>query len=82
MLVLAILWLPVLVVPLVTHGSGTTSDALNAIGYLLWALFMVEYLVKLTSLRDVGISFARRSSTWSSSSCHSVGLSERSGWCG
>lgn len=47
MLVLAILWLPVLVVPLVTHVGGATSDTLNAIDYLVWALFTVEYVAKL-----------------------------------
>ena len=47
MLVLAILWLPVLVWPLVTHPSPAVNDALNAVDYLVWALFTVEYLVKL-----------------------------------
>ncbi|HEX4865461.1 MAG TPA: potassium channel family protein [Acidimicrobiales bacterium] len=46
MLVLAVLWLPVLVVPLVTQVGGATSDALNAVDYLVWALFTVEYLFK------------------------------------
>lgn len=47
MLVLAILWLPVLIWPFVAHTSSEVSDALNAIDYLVWALFAVEYLVKL-----------------------------------
>ena len=46
MLVLAILWLPVLIWPLVGHPSSGIADTLNAIDYLVWALFAVEYLVK------------------------------------
>ena len=47
MLVLAILWLPVLIWPLVGHPSPNIADTLNAIDYLVWALFAVEYLTKL-----------------------------------
>jgi voltage-gated potassium channel len=46
MTVLAVLWLPVLVVPLVVHLSSGVSDAFNAIDYAVWALFVVEYVVK------------------------------------
>ena len=48
MTVIAILWLPILVAPLVVRLSATTSDALNAIDYTIWALFAVEYLAKLS----------------------------------
>lgn len=47
MLVLAILWLPVLIWPLVSHPSAGISDTLNAIDYVVWALFAAEYMVKL-----------------------------------
>jgi voltage-gated potassium channel len=47
LLVLAVLWLPVLVVPLVTHVKPAVADALTAVDYLVWAAFVVEYLVKL-----------------------------------
>ena len=45
--VLAVLWLPVLVVPLVSHVSAGAADLLTGIDYLVWAAFVVEYLVKL-----------------------------------
>jgi voltage-gated potassium channel len=47
MTVLAIVWLPVLIVPLVTHLSPGVAATFNGIDYTLWALFVVEYLVKL-----------------------------------
>jgi voltage-gated potassium channel len=47
MTILTLLWLPVLVVPLVTHLQPALADACNAIDYTVWALFVVEYLVKL-----------------------------------
>jgi voltage-gated potassium channel len=47
MTVLTVLWLPVLVVPLVAHLQPPWADACNAIDYTVWALFVVEYLVKL-----------------------------------
>jgi voltage-gated potassium channel len=47
MTVLAVLWLPVLIVPLVTRLPPSTSDTFNVIDYLVWAAFAVEYLAKL-----------------------------------
>lgn len=47
MTVLAIVWLPVLVVPLVARLSPDVSDTFNAVDYTVWAVFVVEYLVKL-----------------------------------
>ena len=47
LLVLALLWLPVLLVPLVTHPSPGLADALDGVDYTVWAVFAVEYLVKL-----------------------------------
>jgi voltage-gated potassium channel len=47
MTVLAILWLPVLVVPFVVHLSAGLAATFNFIDYFVWALFAVEYLVKL-----------------------------------
>lgn len=48
MMVLAIVWLAVLVVPLLAPLTPTIADTLNAVDYTLWALFVVEYLVKLS----------------------------------
>ena len=45
--VLAVLWLPVLVIPLATRVSPGLSGTLDTIDYLVWAVFAVEYLVKL-----------------------------------
>jgi len=47
MTVLAVLWLPVLIVPLVVRVSPRTQAALDDIDYLLWAAFAVEYLIKV-----------------------------------
>lgn len=45
--ILALLWLPVLVVPLVAHLSPGVADTFEAIDYFVWAVFGVEYLTKL-----------------------------------
>jgi voltage-gated potassium channel len=45
--VLAVGWLPVLVVPLVVRVSAGTADALDTVDYAVWAVFAVEYVVKL-----------------------------------
>ncbi|MGC8628138.1 MAG: hypothetical protein ACP5VR_11445 [Acidimicrobiales bacterium] len=43
----AVLWLPLIVVPLVAHLPAGMAAGFKAIDYLVWALFVVEYLVKL-----------------------------------
>lgn len=40
---LALLWLPVLVVPLVAHLPADAAGVLSAIDYFVWAAFAVEY---------------------------------------
>jgi voltage-gated potassium channel len=45
--VLAVLWLPVLVLPLVAHLSASLLASLAAIDYFIWAVFAVEYLARL-----------------------------------
>lgn len=45
--VLAALWLPVLVVPLVARVPARIDDAFKSIDYFVWAVFVVEYLIKL-----------------------------------
>ena len=45
--VLALVWLPVLVVPIVAHLPSSLAATFEAIDYLVWAAFAVEYLVKL-----------------------------------
>jgi voltage-gated potassium channel len=45
--VLAVLWLPVLVVPLAVHLRPGVADTFEAVDYFVWAAFAVEYLVKL-----------------------------------
>jgi voltage-gated potassium channel len=47
MMVLTILWLPVLIVPLVWPVHGDVAETLAIIDYSVWALFAVEYAVKL-----------------------------------
>jgi voltage-gated potassium channel len=44
--VLAVLWLPVLVVPLVTRVGAALTGTFEVIDYVVWAVFVVEYLIK------------------------------------
>ena len=45
--ILALLWLPVLVLPYIVHLSPTVTATFEAIDFFVWAAFVVEYLVKL-----------------------------------
>lgn len=47
MTVLALLWLPVLVIPFVVTLRPAVTSAFEAIDYFVWAAFVVEYLIKL-----------------------------------
>jgi voltage-gated potassium channel len=47
MMGLALLWLPVLVIPLVTALHGWVALTFAAIDYFVWGAFVVEYAVKL-----------------------------------
>ena len=47
MMVLALVWLPVLVIPLVTQLHGAIALTFAIIDYVVWATFAVEYAVKL-----------------------------------
>jgi voltage-gated potassium channel len=48
MLVITIAWLPVLVVPLVVQLHGSMAETFETIDYTVWALFALEYIIKLT----------------------------------
>lgn len=45
--IIGIAWLPVLVIPLVVHTHGSVAEALDLVDYLVWAIFLFEYVVKL-----------------------------------
>ncbi len=45
--VLALIWLPVLVLPYVVHLPTDVQDTFAVIDYTVWAAFVTEYLVKL-----------------------------------
>jgi voltage-gated potassium channel len=47
MMVITILWLPVLIIPLLTPVHGTVASTFATVDYTVWALFAVEYLAKL-----------------------------------
>jgi hypothetical protein len=72
MTVLALLWLPVLVIPFVVTLRPDVTAAFEAIDYFVWACFVVEYLVRLwlrnmsTSLRQMvsGKFVLRRPPEW------------------
>ena len=47
MMVLALLWLPVLVLPFILKLSPGLTSTFEDIDYAVWAAFVVEYLIKL-----------------------------------
>jgi voltage-gated potassium channel len=47
LVVLAVVWLPVLVIPLVARLPANVAGTFGAIDYLVWAVFVAEYLIKL-----------------------------------
>ena len=47
MTALALLWLPVLVIPLATQLHGSVALTFAVIDYVVWAAFAVEYAIKL-----------------------------------
>jgi voltage-gated potassium channel len=59
LMVLAVLWLPVLVVPLVARVPASVAGVLAAIDYLVWAVFVVEYLIKFYLAPSRGRFFRR-----------------------
>lgn len=44
--ILALLWLPILIVPLVVDLNADAAMTFGAIDYFVWAAFVVEYLLK------------------------------------
>lgn len=48
MLVITLLWLPVLIVPLVVRLHGSMAETFATIDYTVWALFALEYVIKLS----------------------------------
>ena len=52
MLVITILWLPVLIIPLVTQVHGDLAASLEAVDFTVWALFALEYIVKFALAPD------------------------------
>jgi len=46
MMVLTIVWIPVLIIPLVTPVHGALDESLVAVDYSIWALFAIEYVIK------------------------------------
>jgi voltage-gated potassium channel len=57
--VLAVLWLPVLVVPLVIRVRAGVAGTLDLIDYVVWAVFVAEYLIKCYLAPSRGL-FVRR----------------------
>jgi voltage-gated potassium channel len=45
--ILALLWLPILVLPLAARLPAGIADTFSVIDYMVWAVFVVEYLVRL-----------------------------------
>jgi voltage-gated potassium channel len=57
MLVVTILWLPVLIVPFVTSLHGSLGTTFATIDYTVWALFALEYVIKLSLAPNRGHFF-------------------------
>src|ERR1700758_3555844 len=47
LMVVTIAWLPVLIIPLITPVHGAVAETFAVIDYMVWALFILEYLIKL-----------------------------------
>ena len=47
LMIVTILWLPVLIIPLVTPVHGAVAETFAVIDYMVWALFVLEYVTKL-----------------------------------
>ena len=45
--VLALVWLPILVIPIVAHLPAGVAAVFDAVDYIVWAAFALEYGVKL-----------------------------------
>jgi len=54
MMALAVLWLPVIVVPLVTTLHGSVALTFDVVDYAVWAAFAAEYVWKLRLAVDRG----------------------------
>ena len=52
MTIISFAWLPVLIVPLVHPLHGSLAGAFDLIDYVIWALFAVEYVIKLCLAPD------------------------------
>ena len=50
--ILSVAWLPVLVVPYVVHLSAGTGAAFGAVDYFVWAVFAVDYGVRVFLVPD------------------------------
>jgi voltage-gated potassium channel len=50
--VVGLAWLPILIVPLVTKLHGSVASTFDLIDYVVWALFLFEYVVKLVLAPD------------------------------
>jgi voltage-gated potassium channel len=48
MLVITILWLPVLIIPLLTPVHGAAAESFAVVDFTVWALFALEYIVKFS----------------------------------
>jgi voltage-gated potassium channel len=47
LMVLTILWLPILIIPLIKPVHGTVAETFTTIDYTVWAVFALEYAIKL-----------------------------------
>src|SRR5215472_9154418 len=78
--VIPIAWLPVLIIPLITPVHGAVAETFAVIDYMVWALFVLEYLIKLYLSPSRWHFFKRTSWTCSSSPSPSSAPCERDGW--
>lgn len=52
MMVITVLWLPVVLLPLIRPVHGTMATVFTVIDYTVWALFVLEYVIKLYLFPD------------------------------
>src|ERR1017187_8189896 len=47
----AVVWLPFLIIPLFVRLTGGVAATFDGVDYTIWALFVIEYLVKVWLVR-------------------------------
>ncbi len=50
--IISLAWLPILIIPLVVRLHGSVASSFAAVDYVVWAMFLLEYIVKFSLAAD------------------------------